>query len=119
MGFKGHLKGWENKINPKLKYVNLRQIGGIILFVLGGTLVLIAIDAMRKIAKAKGLSHDISNFFEHNPGWNPIIKFFGGKAEQKISQYDLPVMLTLIAGSILLLFGAIIFVYYRNRIKTK
>jgi hypothetical protein len=112
---KEYLNGLENKINLKLKVINLRQLGGIIVFIVGGFLVFFALQAMKQIADARGLSHDVSNFFEHNPGWNPIIKFFGGKAEERLAQYDVPILLTLIAGIVLLLLGTFIFVYYRTR----
>ena len=98
----------------KLKSINLKQLVGVSLFIVGVVLISIAIHAMKKIADAKNLSHDISNFFEHNPSWNPIIKFFGGKAQERISQYDTPVMLTLISGIVLIVIGVIIFMHYRK-----
>jgi hypothetical protein len=116
---KEYLKGVENRANLKLKYINLRQLGGIIAFIVGGFLVYFALDAMKQIAQAKGLTHDVSNFFEHNPGWNPIVTFFGGKAQERISQYDAPVMLALIIGIVLVALGAFIFLHYRTRIKSK
>jgi uncharacterized membrane protein len=113
---KEYLKGL-GKANLKLKRFDLKQLWGIVVFIVGVILIFIAIHAMHKIAEAKDLSHNISNFFEHNPGWNPILKFFGGKAQERISQYDTPVMLTLIGGIILIILGVIIFLHYRNRIR--
>jgi MFS superfamily sulfate permease-like transporter len=109
------VEGWEGRVNLKLKHVTLRQLGGIVMFIAGGVLIFWAIDAMRRIAAAKNTSHHVSNFFEHNPTWNPVVKFFGGKAQEKISQYDLPVMVILIVGIVFVILGVTIFRHYRAK----
>jgi predicted transporter len=115
---KEHLKGLVTKINSKLKYIHLQELGGIVLFIIGGILIFLSIHAMKKISEAKNFAHDVSNFFHHNPTWNPIIKFFGGKAQEKISQSYTPVNLILIAGIFLVIVGVIIFMYYRMKSKS-
>lgn len=95
--------------------MTLKRFLGWILLVVGILLVIIALHAMHKISEAKNVSQDITNFFEHNPDWNPIIKFFGGKAQEKISAYDVPAMLTLISGIILTLLGTIMAIIYRKQ----
>jgi uncharacterized membrane protein YidH (DUF202 family) len=108
-------KGLISRINSKLKYIQLQEIGGIILFVFGALLIALAIHAMKKISEAKNFSHNVSNFFHHNPTWNPIIKFFGGKAQEKISENYTPATMVMIGGIVLVVVGIVIFVYYRRR----
>ena len=95
--------------------MHLKRISGLILFIIGVILILFAIHAMHQIAEAKNLSQNITDFFEHNPDWNPIIKFFGGKAQEKISTYDTPALLTLISGIVLTIIGAIMAIVNRKK----
>jgi predicted transporter len=104
-----------NKINSKLKYIHLQELGGIALFICGAILIGIAIHAVKKISEAKDVAHSVTNFFQHNPTWNPIIKFFGGKAQEKISESYTPATIVMVAGIFLVVIGLIIFVYYRLR----
>lgn len=72
-------------------------------------LIIFAIHSMQKLTEAKGVIHDVSNFFNKDPFWNPLITFFGGKAREHVSQYDLPVMLCLIGGIGLVVVGTVVF----------
>ncbi len=105
----------ENRINAKLKYINLRQLYGIIVFVLGVLLVLGSLYGFAQIAHAQQVTGDVTNFFKHNPTWNPVIKFFGGSVEKKISSYYGPMTAALIIGLILILVGAWIYIRWRKK----
>lgn len=109
------LKGWITKINSKLKFINLQQLGGIVLFIGGIILIAFSIHAMKKISQAKDFAQGISNFFQHNPTWNPIIKFFGGKAQEKISESYVPATMMMVAGIFLVVVGIAIFLYHKIR----
>lgn len=95
--------------------MNIKRLIGFVLVIGGVVLIFIALNAMHKIAEARGLSQDITNFFEHNPDWNPIIKFFGGKAQEKISTYDTPALMTLFSGILLTIIGAVMAIIHRKR----
>lgn len=95
--------------------MNFKRLLGFVLIAIGVVLIFIALNAMHKIAEAKSLTQDISNFFTHNPDWNPIIKFFGGKAQEKISTYDTPALLTLISGILLTIVGAVMAIIQGRR----
>jgi predicted transporter len=112
---KEHLKEFSTKVNSKLKFINLQQLGGVVLFIIGAILIFFSIHAMKKISEAKGLTQDVSNFFQHNSTWNPIIRFFGGKAQEKISESYVPATAVMIVGIFLVIVGVIIFMYYRIR----
>ncbi len=107
------LKESINKIWFKLKSYEFRELIGIILFAGGIVCIALSIHAMKKISEAKDFAHSFTNFFEHNPTWNPIIKFFGGKVQEKISENYTPATLVMVAGILLIIIGTFIFVYYR------
>lgn len=102
-----------NKVNSKLKFISIQQLGGVILFIIGIIFISFSIQAMKQISQAKNFTQDVSNFFQHNPTWNPIIKFFGGKAQEKISESYVPAILFMIAGIFLAIVGTVIFLHYR------
>jgi hypothetical protein len=105
-----------NRINSKLRYISLRQILGLILCGAGGYLIYLAVEGFKKITEAKDFATRFSNFFEHNPAmWNPLIKFFGGKAQEKISESQVPASLTLATGIALVVIGVAMVLFYRNK----
>src|ERR1700734_578554 len=99
------LKEWESSINSKLRFINLRQIGGLILCGAGGVLIYLALEGFKKITAAQDFAHRFTNFFQHNTTWNPILKFFGGKAEENISQHEATAAIVLAAGIGLIVIG--------------
>lgn len=105
----------ENRINAKLKYINLRQLLGIIIFVLGVLLVIGALYGFAQIAHAESTTSSAEKWFEHNPTWNPVIKFFGGSVQKKISSYYGPMTAALIIGILLAFAGAFIYKRCRKR----
>ena len=103
----------EDRINAKLKYINLRQLLGIIVFVLGLFLSLCALYGYNQIAQAKSEFGSASRFFGQTS--NPAIKMFGGAVHDKITSYYLPVTIALIVG-VLLIFGGVYMVkHFRKR----
>ena len=100
-----------------MKYkLNYKLIVGLLVFAIGVYLIIFSIISMHDLAEAKGFSQNAENFFTHNPDWwNPIIKFFGGKAQEKLEEYDLPVMICLIAGIIMTIGGAVTAIVYGRK----
>src|SRR5690348_16420922 len=84
---------------------NFKQVGGLILAVIGFILIIYSIHALHEFSEANGFSNNVKNFFTHNPWWNPIIKFFGGTPQLKVSQYNASVLATLIAGIVCVVIG--------------
>ena len=105
--------GLINKIWSKLKSIPFPELLGMILFAGGIVCIVLSIHAFKKISEAKEFANSFTNFFEHNPTWNPIIKFFGGKAQEKISENYTPATMVMVAGILLIIIGAFIFIYYR------
>lgn len=85
-----------------------KRVISLIAILLGVCLIGYAVHSWNKIQNAKGIEQDMNNFFTHNPSvWDPLIKFFGGKAQQEVSKYDLPVLIMFISGSVLTMGGII------------
>jgi prolipoprotein diacylglyceryltransferase len=98
--------------------VNYKCLAGVLILIVGVILFIFSVDATRKIADANTLSQNISNFFEHNPTWNPIIKFFGGKAQEKIEYYNHQTFMIQIGSIVLTALGVVMIVVFRKK-KTK
>ncbi len=105
----------EDRINSKLRFINLRQIFGLLLCGVGSYLIYAAIEGFKKITEAKDFAHRFSNFFSHNTMWNPLIKFFGGKAQEKISESQEPAILALATGIALVIIGVSLIIFFRKR----
>lgn len=88
--------------------MNIRRITGLILFIAGIILLIFSIHYMNEIFKAKGIAHDVQNFFSHNPSmWNGLIDFFGGKAQEEVAKYDIPLLVMFISGIFLIFIGSL------------
>ena len=94
---------------------NRKRLIGFVLLIFGIILFLISVHAARKIAEANNLSTSISNTFEHNSTWNPIIKFFGGKAQEDIDYYSTLTLIIQIGGVALTAIGAVMVFVYRKK----
>lgn len=110
-------KRFMEKENLKRLYANAnrKRIAGFILLAIGIILFIISVNAARQIADANNLSTSISNFFEHNPTWNPLIKFFGGKVQEKIEYYSKVTLMIQIGGVALTALGAVMIVVFRKK----
>lgn len=96
--------------------MNLKQVVGVVLFVVGFVALVWAIHAMHNIEQAQGVTQDVENFFTHNPKWwNSIIKFFGGKPQTEVSKHHFPQMVLFFSGIVLIIAGAVAVVRYRRR----
>lgn len=103
----------ENRINAKMKYINLRQLLGLIVFVLGLIFFFAALYGYGQIAHAENQYGSASRFFGHTS--NPAIKVFGGAVHDKISSYYLPVTIALIVGILLIAGGVYVFRRFKRR----
>jgi len=92
-----------------------KRLAGFCFVILGIILLLFSADAAKQIARANTLSETISNFFQHNPTWNPIIKFFGGEPEKKIEYYTRVNTIIQIGAVVLTLVGVAMVVVFRNK----
>lgn len=113
MDFKRFFK----KENLKRLYANAnrKRIAGFIILILGVILFILSVDAAKQIADANNLSTSISNFFEHNTTWNPIIKFFGGEVQEEIEYYSTLTLIIQIGGVVLTALGAVMVFVYRKK----
>lgn len=109
----------ESRINPKLKIFNLRQFLGGIVFIFGLLLVIASLYGFAQISHAQKTTSEVSKFFEHNPTWNPAIKFFGGEIQKKISSYYTPVSVALAVGVIFSAAGVFVMTRYRTKRKKR
>jgi hypothetical protein len=49
----------------------------------------------------------IKIFFTHNPIWNPVIEFFGGKPQEKLPEHDTKAIVTQTIGIALVVLGGV------------
>ncbi len=107
----------KERIKLIIKKANQKLLVGIVFLITGIMLFIFAIHASHKINEAKTFSENISDFFEHNPTWNPIITFFGGKAEEKIEENNNRVVGVQVASVILMIAGTYMIITSRRRKK--
>jgi hypothetical protein len=74
--------------------MNRRQLIGWIGVAVGIVLILVAVHSIRGFEKNKKKTSTVKVFFTHNPLWNPIIKFFGGKPQEKLPEHNKQAMVT-------------------------
>lgn len=96
---------------------NVKQIGGLILAVIGFILIIYAVHNIHQFSEANGFGNDVKNFFTHNPWWNPIIKFFGGTPQQKVTAYNPAVLACMIIGIVCVIAGLVLTVVFRKKKK--
>ncbi len=99
--------------------MNIKRLIGFVMIAVGIYLIFFAMHAMHQIHAAKGFIDNMQDFFTKNPTWNPIITFFGGKAREKVSSYDLPALLTLIAGIALTVSGLVVSIFAKKKKEKK
>jgi cbb3-type cytochrome oxidase subunit 3 len=117
MGFKNSAE--KSKLQLFLASVNYKFLIGIILLIIGITLFIFSVHATQQIAEANNLSQSISDAFEHNPSWNPLITFFGGEAQEKIDYYSHRVFMVQIGAVVLTALGAVMIVLFRKKKQNK
>lgn len=95
--------------------MRIRRIIGMSICAVGIYLIICAIDAFHRISEARGFAQDVSDFFQHNPGWwNPLVTAFGGEAQQKIDRGDTQAIVVLIVGICLTVLGAVMALFWRG-----
>lgn len=95
--------------------MNIKRVCGIIGAAIGAYLIFYAIQSQHKINQAKGFVSDFKDFFSHNPMWNPIVTFFGGKAQEKVAEYSTKVTVCLVVGIVLLVAGLVVAIFSSRR----
>lgn len=92
------------------------QIVGVASTAIGVALIVYAKRSMQKASEAKSSIDKFTDFFSHNPGvWNPLIEFFGGKAQQEASKYDPTLTFLFYSGIALVVFGIWCVFWFRRR----
>ncbi|HEY5236294.1 MAG TPA: hypothetical protein VIJ14_08965 [Rhabdochlamydiaceae bacterium] len=97
--------------------MNYRQLIGVLGIAVGGVLISIAVHSMHELTKTKERTTHVEIFFTHNPFWNPIIKFFGGKPQEKLPEHHRPAIIMESIGIVLVVVGGV--VVYVSRGKNK
>jgi hypothetical protein len=95
--------------------VNLKWACSLILTVIGVVLLVFGIHAMHHATEAKGFYNNVNNFFTHNPMWNPLIEFFGGKPQQKTFEHSRSGLGLLIAGIVFVIAGFVTVIFGRKK----
>jgi hypothetical protein len=92
------------------------QIFGVASTAIGVALIVYAKRSMEKASEAKRTIDKFTDFFSHNPKiWNPLIEFFGGKAQQEASKYDPLLTVLFYSGIALVVFGIWCIFRFRRR----
>jgi hypothetical protein len=97
--------------------MNRRQIIGWLGIAVGIVLIIVAVHSIQKFEKNKEKISTVKVFFTHNPLWNPLIKFFGGKPQEKLPEHNNQAMTTQTIGITLVVVGGT--VVYLSRRKNK
>jgi hypothetical protein len=94
--------------------MNIKKLFGIGIFAVGLILILVAFQKSQRFAEEKDFGQGISNFFTHNPMWNPMIKYFGGTPQEKLPDYDPSAPYYFWTGIILVIGGTAVLVISRK-----
>lgn len=94
--------------------MNYRQLIGGLGIAVGIVLISVAVHSMHEVTKTKEMSTRVKIFFTHNPFWNPIIKFFGGKPQEKLPEHHKPAIIMESIGITLIVVGGVV-VYFSRR----
>ena len=95
--------------------MNRKQIISVAVAVIGVILIILALHARSKVNEARNFAEKTQDFFVNNPGWNPIITFFGGAAEKELSKYNKPIIICLSLGIIFVVVGSWSAYGFRNK----
>src|SRR5260370_12728943 len=93
--------------------MNRRQTFGWLVSAIGIVLVIVSINSLHEFHKQQ--EHELKHtptrvkiFFTHNPLWNPVIEFFGGKPQEKLPEHDTKAIVTQTVGIDLLILGGVV-----------
>ncbi len=93
------------------KYVNYKQIAGLVAIVLGIALLIFAIYQKNRVSGARGDINNISKFFSKNP----ITEYGEGAVHKKLDEYDTQIMWCFVGSAILIIGGIGATFYYRKK----
>ncbi len=99
--------------------MNIKRLIGFVMLAVGIYLVFFSMHAMEQMRETTGFINNIQDSFRNSPAWNSIVKFFGGKAQEKVASYHLPVLLTLIAGIALTISGTVVSILAKKKKEKK
>ncbi len=96
--------------------MNRRQLMGWVAVLAGIITIIFAVHSNHQFEKSKTKTRSIKLFFTHNPLWNPIIKFFGGKPQEKLPEHNEHAMITQNIGIVLVVVGgAAVYLFRRKK----
>lgn len=96
--------------------LNQKNIVGLICFGIGVCFIVVSLVIKQKVTETKGFVDNFTSFFTNqNQMWDPVISFFGGQVNKKISQHEMTSTMMLIAGVVLVVGGAAIFFLNRRK----
>ena len=88
-----------------------RKITSIVLVLLGIVVFLMAMYARYRVGEVRSSVESSSKFFSNNPVDTTIKKALN----EKISSYDMPIMLAMIGGIVLVVIGVGVYAYPRKK----
>jgi uncharacterized membrane protein YgdD (TMEM256/DUF423 family) len=95
--------------------MNSKRIIGLVIFIIGIILICYASYQKHRIAEAQGNIQKGTSLFSGSSVGSQVGKSVGGEMEKKVSSYNTPVMLVMIAGIILLIIGAAMVLFCGKR----
>lgn len=100
----------------KIGSLNQKQTLALATIVIGAFLIVFAAYGMHKAHEAKSSINHFTDFFTNTTGiWNPVIKFFGGEAHEKASEYDSTLRILMIVGIAMIISGIWGMFHYKER----
>lgn len=91
--------------------MNSKQISGLVAFIAGIALIIFSMYEKHRIDEAKGNIEKGSSFFSDSAAKDIV----GGALKGEVEKYDMPVLLCLIAGVVLVVVGAGATYVYRRK----
>lgn len=94
-----------------LKRMHPKKITGVVAIIIGVIVLIFALYVRGRVAEAKGQVSKGSSFLPDNA----VDRGITGALEGKLSAYDIPIMIGLVGGIVLIVVGAGIIYRYRRR----
>lgn len=93
------------------KHMHPKRITGLVAIIIGVIVLIFALYARGRVAEARGEVGRGSSFLPNNA----VGKGISGALEGKLSAYDIPIMLGMVGGAILIVVGAGLMYRYRRK----
>jgi hypothetical protein len=91
--------------------MSIKRLIGLVILIIGIVLIAFSLHSMNRISKAKGGIRGMKHAFSGSSTGTKI----GDAAENKVSQYDTPVMILLISGIILAIVGSSVIIFGKKK----